>query len=125
MSAVALIAAALLLGVAGFQAGLAGGAPWGAASYGGRAATDDGRLPMPMRVMSGIAVVILVLAPLFGIVIERRIIRLLEGTSEITKLFVPIVIFVFLIVLNIKQLHPKKMKATTREYRRLFSLLFS
>ncbi|MDJ0962546.1 MAG: hypothetical protein QNJ88_18070 [Acidimicrobiia bacterium] len=62
MSAVALIAAALLLGVAGFQAGLAGGAPWGAASYGGRAATEDGRLPMPMRVMSGIAVIILVLA---------------------------------------------------------------
>lgn len=62
MSAVAFIAAALLLGVAGFQGGLAAGAPWGAASYGGRAATDDGRLPVPMRVMSAVAVVILVLA---------------------------------------------------------------
>jgi hypothetical protein len=62
MSAVALIAAALLLGLAGFQAGLAAGAPWGAVSYGGRAATDDGRLPTPMRVMSALAVVILVLA---------------------------------------------------------------
>ena len=62
MSAVALIAAALMLGVAGFQAGLAAGAPWGAASYGGRAATQDGRLPAPMRVMSALAVAILVLA---------------------------------------------------------------
>jgi len=62
MSAVALAAAALLLGVAGFQTGLAAGAPWGAASYGGRAATDDGRLPAPMRAMSAVAVVILVLA---------------------------------------------------------------
>ncbi len=62
MSGVALIAAALLLGVAGFQVGLAAGAPWGDASYGGRAATEDGRLPVPMRVMSAVAVVILVLA---------------------------------------------------------------
>jgi uncharacterized membrane protein YhdT len=62
MSGVAVVAAALLLGIAGFQAGLAAGAPWGAASYGGRAASDDGRLPVPMRAMSAVAVVILVLA---------------------------------------------------------------
>ena len=57
---------------------------------------DDGwggQWPAPIALF----VVIFVLAPLFGMVIERRIIRLLDGTSEITKLFVPIVLFVFII----------------------------
>ncbi len=57
---------------------------------------DDGwggKWPAPLALV----MVILVLAPAFGMIVERRIIRLLEGTSEITKLFVPIVLFVFII----------------------------
>jgi hypothetical protein len=48
--------AAGLLGVAaGFQAGLAAGAPWGAAAYGGG---HPGVLPSALRATSGAAVVV-------------------------------------------------------------------
>ncbi len=50
--------ALLLAGVALFQPGLAGGAPWGDMSYGGRAETVIGILPGSYRGMSGAAVVI-------------------------------------------------------------------
>ena len=57
---------------------------------------DDGwggQWPAPIALV----VVVLVLAPLFGVAVERRIIRYLEGTSEVTRLFVPIVLLVFII----------------------------
>jgi len=55
-------AAVLLAGVAAFQVALAVGAPWGDMSYGGQADTVDGVLPGSYRVMSVIAVVILLFA---------------------------------------------------------------
>ncbi len=55
------VAAACLLGVVFlFQLGLAAGAPWGAAAYGGRAAQDDGKLPTRYRVASAGTAVFLV-----------------------------------------------------------------
>ena len=57
------VAAACLLGVVVlFQVGLAAGAPWGAAAYGGRAAQDDGKLPIRYRVASVGTTVFLVAA---------------------------------------------------------------
>jgi hypothetical protein len=55
-------AAVLLAGVALFQSALALGAPWGDMSYGGQAETVDGVLPGNYRVMSAVAVVILLFA---------------------------------------------------------------
>jgi hypothetical protein len=56
---VGVVAACLLGVVVLFQLALAAGAPWGAAAYGGRAARDDGRLPIRYRVASaGTAVVL-------------------------------------------------------------------
>ena len=52
---VALVAAALLALAVAFQIGLALGAPWGAAAYGGRAVLDDGVLPVAYRWASGVA----------------------------------------------------------------------
>ncbi len=51
----ATLAAALFVGVAIFQVGLALGAPWGAHAYGGRAVGPDGRLPGAFRGMSALA----------------------------------------------------------------------
>jgi hypothetical protein len=53
-------AIALLALAAAFQVGLAAGAPWGAAAYGGRAVTDDGTLPRGYRLGSGVAALVLV-----------------------------------------------------------------
>jgi hypothetical protein len=61
---VALGAALLLIGVALFQAGLALGAPWGSAAYGGGAAGADGVLPAGYRISSAIATVVLTSAAL-------------------------------------------------------------
>ena len=52
---VALVAAALLALAVAFQIGLALGAPWGAAAYGGRAVLNDGVLPVAYRCASGVA----------------------------------------------------------------------
>ena len=54
------VAAILLAAVAVFQVALALGAPWGAHAYGGRAAEPDGRLPGRYRLMSAVAVPVLV-----------------------------------------------------------------
>ncbi len=54
-------AAVLLVGVAVFQAALAGGAPLGAMAWGG---TREGRLPTPMRLGSAAAVIVLIFAAL-------------------------------------------------------------
>lgn len=62
MELAAVIAAAVLVAVAGFQLALAGGAPWGDHAFGGRAETSDGRLPSRYRIMSAIAVPILILS---------------------------------------------------------------
>lgn len=60
MNALAAGAALCLLGLAAtFQAALALGAPWGRFAYGGRAATEDGRLPRRLRVASGCTVIVL------------------------------------------------------------------
>ena len=56
---VALVAAALLALAVAFQVGLAAGAPWGAAAYGGRAVPGSGTLPVAYRCASGVAALIL------------------------------------------------------------------
>jgi len=53
------LATALLALGAAFQIGLAVGAPWGAAAYGGRAVSDDGTLPGRWRFASAMAVLVL------------------------------------------------------------------
>lgn len=53
------ITTALLALGAAFQIGLAVGAPWGAAAYGGRAVSGDGNLPGRYRAGSAISVVVL------------------------------------------------------------------
>jgi hypothetical protein len=65
----AVLAGGLLALVAAFQAALAGGAPWGDMSYGGRAETVGGVLPPSYRAMSAASVLVLA----FGawIVLER------------------------------------------------------
>ena len=52
---IAWFAVALLALAAGFQFGLAAGAPWGAAAYGGRADRGGGALPGVYRLGSGVA----------------------------------------------------------------------
>ena len=56
---VAVVAAVLFAGLAGFQIALALGAPAGEYVLGGRVATDDGRLPTAYRIGSAGAAVIL------------------------------------------------------------------
>ena len=56
---IAFLAVALLALAAAFQLGLAAGAPWGAAAYGGKVVTGDGDLPGAYRLESGIAALML------------------------------------------------------------------
>jgi hypothetical protein len=56
---VAASAVALLALAAAFQLGLAAGAPWGAAAYGGRPLSDNGALPSKYRFGSGVATLLL------------------------------------------------------------------
>ena len=58
----AMITGGLLALVAAFQAALAGGAPWGDMSYGGRAETMGGVLPRSYRAASAASVVVLAFA---------------------------------------------------------------
>ena len=58
----AVMAGGLLALVASFQAALAGGAPWGDLSYGGRVETVGGVLPRSHRAMSAASVVVLAFA---------------------------------------------------------------
>ena len=51
-----------------------------------------GHLPAPLA----LAITLFVFAPLFGLVVERVIMRGLEGTSEITKLVIPIALLLLL-----------------------------
>jgi hypothetical protein len=53
------LAAALLALAVAFQVGLAAGAPWGAAAYGGRAVSGDDALPTVYRLGSGLAALVL------------------------------------------------------------------
>ena len=53
------VAASLLALSAAFHVGLAAGAPWGSAAYGGRALSHDGALTRPYRVGSAIAASVL------------------------------------------------------------------
>jgi hypothetical protein len=56
---IAFLAVALLALAAAFQFGLAAGAPWGAAAYGGRVVLADGALPLVYRLGSGVAALVL------------------------------------------------------------------
>jgi hypothetical protein len=61
----AAILGVILLGVvAVFQAGLALGAPWGAAAWGGQ---NPGVLPRPLRIASGVAAILVY--PLIGLIL--------------------------------------------------------
>ncbi len=60
VDALALVAASLLGGLALFQIALALGAPMGRVVFGGRVAQPDGRLPVPWRIGSAIASLVLV-----------------------------------------------------------------
>ncbi|GEP38444.1 hypothetical protein NPS01_21070 [Nocardioides psychrotolerans] len=57
---VAMVATALLALASAFQIGLAAGAPWGAAAYGGRAVLSDGALPIAYRWASAVAALTLI-----------------------------------------------------------------
>lgn len=59
MRLASVVVAVLLGGVALFQIGLAAGAPWGDHAYGGRADRRDGRLAVRYRIMSAVAVPLL------------------------------------------------------------------
>jgi hypothetical protein len=59
---IAAVAIALLALAAAFQIGLAAGAPWGAAAYGGRAVSSDGVLPSRYRFGSSVAALVLLSA---------------------------------------------------------------
>src|SRR5690349_9259314 len=69
MGSVATAASALLLVATAFQVGLAAGAPWGGAAYGGRVPTTDGRLPVRHRFASLATAVVL---PVIGWVLLLR-----------------------------------------------------
>jgi hypothetical protein len=56
---IAILAIVLLALAAAFQFGLASGAPWGGAAYGGRVVSDDGALPLVYRLGSGVAALVL------------------------------------------------------------------
>jgi len=62
MKPAAVLVAILLLGVAWFQVALVAGAPWGDHAYGGRADTHEGRLTDRYRIMSSLAVPLLLAA---------------------------------------------------------------
>jgi uncharacterized membrane protein SirB2 len=62
MEPAAVLAAIVLGAVAVFQLALALGAPWGDHAYGGRAETSDGRLPSRYRLMSALAIPLLLLS---------------------------------------------------------------
>jgi hypothetical protein len=70
----ALVAAALILATAVLQVALAAGAPWGDHAYGGSAATTDGVLPLPFRIASAAAAIVLVLAALV-VLARARLVR--------------------------------------------------
>lgn len=55
MTLAAILAVVLLVAVAAFQLGLALGAPWGAAAWGGQ---NPGVLPQRLRIASGVAAVV-------------------------------------------------------------------
>jgi hypothetical protein len=56
---IAVLAGSLLALSAAFQLGLAAGAPWGAAAYGGRAIPGHGALPPAHRLGSGVSALVL------------------------------------------------------------------
>lgn len=82
MAAWATVAAALFTAAALFQLGLALGAPWGAAAYGGRAAGPDGRLPTLYRATSALAAVFLAFGGVVALT-QGRIITL-SGVADST-----------------------------------------
>lgn len=77
-----LVAAALLVGCAGFQAGLAAGMPWGAAAYGG---SHPGRVPDRLRVTSAVAVPVYlgIAAVAAGVVGTARVRTVVTGVGAV------------------------------------------
>ena len=82
MAVWATVAAALFVAAAVFQVGIALGAPWGAAAYGGRAAGADGKLPVPYRAMSALAAVVLGLGAVVALAQGQVIV--LSGVADST-----------------------------------------
>lgn len=82
MAAWATVATVLFGAAALFQLGLALGAPWGAAAYGGRAAGPDGTLPVLYRATSALAGVFLA----FGgvITLAQGQVIVLSGVADST-----------------------------------------
>jgi hypothetical protein len=79
----AIAACGLLLLGAAFQLGLAAGAPWGAAAYGGRAALADGWLPSRYRAASLITAVVLI--AIGGLLLLRGgVVGSASGSSALT-----------------------------------------
>jgi branched-chain amino acid transport system permease protein len=58
-------------------------------------------------------VVVLVLAPLFGLVLERVVMRQLDGTAEVTKLVVTIAVALGLVALALWVWNPQTFRAIT------------
>ena len=81
----------LLAGVALFQVGLAAGAPWGAAAWGG---TRPGRLPPGMRAASATSAVLLgsvaAVAAVPGLVDPSTRTRILRGAALYLAIGVPL-----------------------------------
>jgi hypothetical protein len=91
------LAVALLALAAAFQFGLAGGAPWGAAAYGGRAASGDGTLPVAYRFGSAVATLVL-LGAIWVVLASVSIVG--PGPVSLTALKVILWGFAGLFVLN-------------------------
>ncbi len=91
------LAVALLALAAAFQIGLAVGAPWGAAAYGGRAASGDGTLPVAYRFGSAVATLLL-LGAIWVVLASVSVVG--RGPVSLTSLTVILWGFAALFVLN-------------------------
>lgn len=91
------LAVALLALAAAFQIGLAVGAPWGAAAYGGRAASGDGTLPVAYRFGSAVATLLL-LGAIWVVLASVSVVG--RGLVSLTSLTVILWGFAALFVLN-------------------------
>jgi hypothetical protein len=94
---IAALAVALLALAVVFQFGLAVGAPWGAAAYGGRATSDDGTLPMAFRFGSAVATLVL-LGAIWVVLASVSVVA--RGPVSWTSLTVILWVFAALFVLN-------------------------
>lgn len=102
----AITACGLLFLAAIFQVALSGGAPWGAAAYGGRAVLPDGRLPHRYRVGSALTAVVLV-AIGWVLLLRAGVVGSASGTSALAvACWVFAVLFALNTVGNLAGRHP-------------------